>query len=312
MSFILSLVFGLLIELGRCSCLFYFAYTKGFNMEEKEVYIVKESGEKELFDITKLQNSLENSGVPTKLTNDLIKKILAAPPFKSTKEIYDFVHTFLYQHHRGAAGRYNLKRAIMELGPSGFPFEKFMGEVFREQGFSVQLNVVAKGKCVSHELDAVVTKGQDHFMVECKYHNRTGLKTNVRVPLYIKARFDDIKAKWETSAKHPNDFHQAWIATNTKFTSNAITYAKCVNIKLIGWAYPKERNLGQLIDNLHLHPITTLSTLTKQQKEDFLKNGLVLCRNVRENKNMLVKMNISDEQISKIIEESEAICELKK
>jgi hypothetical protein len=281
-------------------------------MEGETIHIIKESGDKEVFSIEKLQNSLKNSGVPEKITNDVIQKLKAAPPFKSTREIHHFVLTFLYQHHRGAAGRYNLKRAIMELGPSGFPFEKFIGEVFRKQGFSVQLNVVAKGKCVSHELDAVVTKDQDHFMVECKYHNRSGLKTNVRVPLYIKARFDDIKEKWETSAKHQNDFHQAWIATNTKFTSNAITYAKCVNIKLIGWTYPKEGNLAQLIDNLHLHPITTLSTLTQQQKADFLKNGLVLCRNVRENKKMLEKMNISGQQITKIIAESEAICELKK
>jgi len=280
-------------------------------MNKKITHILKESGEKEEFRIEKILNSLKNSGVPKKLIPTISQKIENQIPLKSTREIYHLIYSFLQKYHPGAAGRYNLKKAIMELGPSGYPFEKFVGAIFKEKKFEVKLNVIVEGKCVFHEIDAIITKDKKDFIVECKYHNHAGLKTNVKVPLYIKARFDDLKTQWNNKTNHKDDFHQAWIVTNTKFTSNAIKYARCTNIKLIGWTYPKKESLAQMTDKLHLHPITTLSTLTKKQKKAFLQQGIILCRTVRENQALLKNFGLSSNNIKKIIAESEAICKLK-
>ena len=66
---------------------------------------------------------------------------------------------------------------------------------------------------------------------------------------------------------HNGKFHQAWIVTNTKFTSNAIRYAQCAGIGLIGWSYPHNDNLASLVDKYCLHPITALSLINKNKKE---------------------------------------------
>jgi len=272
---------------------------------EDSNYILKESGERELFDIKKLKNSLSKSKVPENLQKLIIDEIKKHRPFKSTKQIYNFVHNFLQKHHRGSAGHYNLKNAIMQLGPSGYPFEKFIAEILYADGFDVEINMIVDGKCVSHEIDASATKNKQRFMIECKYHNSQRLKVNVKIPLYITGRFEDIQARSHT-------FHQSWIFTNTKFTSQAIQYSRCSNIKLTGWNYPKNESLAILIDRLKLHPITALSSLTKKQKKEFLYRGLVLCRDVLKNKQALKNMRIPENRISRIIEEAEAICQLKK
>lgn len=64
----------------------------------------------------------------------------------------------------------------MELGPSGFPFEKFISEILKFQGFAVQVGVIVEGHCVKHEIDVVAEKGEEHFMIECKFHNTQGIK----------------------------------------------------------------------------------------------------------------------------------------
>lgn len=274
-------------------------------------YIIKASGEKELFDPQKFTNSLVRAGASSEMINKILDEIKTKEKvFKTAKEIYRFAFALLGQYNKGIAGRYNLKNALYDLGPTGFPFERFVAQIFVAQNFAVKIDQIFKGRCISHEIDAVVKKDDHQFLVECKFHSRQGLKTDVKIPLYIKARFDDIKEHWIANPKQNGHFHQAWIFTNTKFTWDAIIYAKCVGICLVGWSYPEEDNLAQLIDKLGLHPITALTSINRYQKKILLQNEIVLCRQLCQEGTKLKTLGFQSNKISRIVAEAKAVCGL--
>ena len=272
-------------------------------------YIRKSSGEKQRFDLDKFRRSLVKAGAKEKEVNYIIQQIKQKRP-KSTRKIHEIATKLLQERAPAVADRYNLKRALMELGPDGYPFEKFIAKLFEYQGYKVENNPIIPGACVDHEVDISAQKKDRHFMIECKFHNRVGMKSNVKVALYIYARFEDIRDAWEADPQHLHAFHQAWIVTNTKFTTEAIKYAECKDMKLLAWAYPKHGSLVQLVEKYHLFPITTLTSLTKYQKRIFLKKGFVLCKDAQKHVKTLQKLGLTSREIKKIVTESEAVCDV--
>ncbi|MEX0671994.1 MAG: hypothetical protein WD068_01420 [Candidatus Babeliales bacterium] len=283
-------------------------------------FILKSTGIKERFNIQKFKRSLKKAGAPSRIITTIAHEVVRQPELTTTFEIYKYALGRLKQLHRPVAARYNLKAALYELGPSGYPFEYFIGHLFAAQGYAIRIGEIVRGKCVAHEIDVCAYKEGHHYMIECKFHNQMGIKSNVKVPLYVKARFDDLKQAWEKyeherkkksdAPKGIEDFHQAWVVTNTQFTSDALAYSNCVDIKALGWSYPKKGNLAQLIDRHGLHPITALTTLSKRQKRDFIEQGLVLCRDVAKQRNLLKKLGIDELKIEKIIEEAIGVCKI--
>ncbi len=255
-------------------------------------YIRKSSGEKEEFSIKKFRRSLRRSGADAKTIEKIIARVKKEKP-KSTKKLHELATQLLQKYQPPIADRYNLKRALMELGPAGYPFELFVAQLYAHQGYKVLSNQLVNGFCVDHEVDIIAEKGKQHVMIECKFHNRPGLKSDVKVSLYIQARFEDIRDAWERNPQHPHEFHQVWLVTNTRFTSEAIKYGECKNIKLVSWAYPENKGLAVMIDSLGLHPITTLTSLTKQQKRSFIKEGLILCKDAQKHITMLKRLGFS-------------------
>lgn len=272
-------------------------------------YITKASGEKELFDIEKFKKSLKRTGACDEIITQLVKEIKDIPELKTTRQIYDFAIHRLQKKSPHLAARYNLKQAIMELGPAGFPFEQFIAALFTKLGYKTAVGTIAHGACVTHEIDVAATKEDERLMIECKFHNLQGIKVDVQVSLYIKARFDDLNKKNSDSPLQPAPFNQALIATNTKFTTQAIQYAECVGLKLLGWSYPTNHNLPALIEKLQLHPITALTSLSRSQKRACIKNGLILCNNAQNHAETLKKLRFSNHDIQNIIRESSLICD---
>jgi len=275
-------------------------------------YVTKASGEKELFDVRKFRRSLFKAGATNKLIHEIVRELKQRTDLRTTKEIYDFALDYLHQKDRPTAARYNLKRALMDLGPAGYSFEQFVAHIFKAQGYHIEQNKIIPGKCVDHEIDIVAQQDHKHYIIECKFHNRRGLKSDVKVVLYIKERFDDIAKAWNTDPKHGHKIHNAWIVTNTTFTSEALKYGKCVNLHMLDWKYPEKKSLPILIDTLGVHPITALTSLNTRQKRECIKAGFVLCRDARKYKDVLKKMNLSPYKIEKLISEAEAVCEMQK
>ncbi len=280
------------------------------NYQPKERYVLKHSDERKPFVVNKIIKSLKRAGADDRLAREIAEEIEKDRAIKTTEDIHKKVFSSIRHRSRPVAARYNLKRAIADLGPTGFPFEKFVGRLLESFGYSVQVGVDVKGACISHEIDVVAEKTDEHFMVECKFHNKYWLRSHIQTVLYVKARFDDVEKAWKRKKGHSDKFHQAWIVTNTKFTNQAIKYAKCSGIKLVGWNYPKKDSLARMIDVSGLHPVTAITQLSKKEKLALVENGLVLCRDVIGGYRTMFKLGISKDKIAKIQKEAYNISNL--
>ncbi len=277
-------------------------------MNGNRIFILKSDGTRQEFDARKLEASLGKAGaspeVTQKITNHITREIEDG---MSTSAIYHHAFELLRKFERPVAGRYSLKRAIADLGPSGFPFEKFVAELFKARGFEAITDQVVAGKCTSHEMDVVVWNENKLIMAEAKFHNEIGIKSDLKVALYIKARFDDLKGQKFMFGKERN-LDEGILITNTNFTTRAIEYSECAGVRLIGWNYPKVGNLHHLIEDEQLHPVTCLSSLSPQEKKGLLEKGVVLCRSVRGDREILRSAGLSIDSIERAVEESTLLC----
>lgn len=273
-------------------------------------YVIKSSGHREPFHVRKFKRSLRRAGARPELIEQITDEVLAAPELNTTYKIYAYAYEHLKGVNRPIAARYSLKHALYELGPTGFVFERFIGEVFKAQGYSVQLDLTIQGVCIDHEIDLIVEKDSKRFMVECKFHNRLGVKTDVRDGLYTKARFDDLSAQWARSVRPHYACDGVWLATNTQFTSKAITYSLCAGVKLLGWSYPQNEGIANLIDTLGLHPITSLTCLNSTQKRHLIDQDVILCRDLLDRPDLLKTLHITTFEQENATDECKALCNL--
>lgn len=247
--------------------------------------VKKASGEYEPFSEEKVRSSLKRAGAEKELIGKIIGQIKGELyDGIPTKEIYSHVFGLLRKARTPVASKYNLKQAIMQLGPSGFPFEKFIAGILEHEGFGVEVGQIVQGRCVSHEIDVIAQKDNQHFMIECKFHNRPGTRSDIKVALYIHARFLDVQKAWVKIAGHRQKFHQGWLVTNTKVTADVKTYAKCVGLKVVSWDYPADSSLRFLIEKSDLHPVTCLNSLSRGEKRKLLEAGIVFCRDLVDRK----------------------------
>ncbi len=273
-----------------------------------DIHITKASGEKELFSREKLKHSLEKSGATDAMIRSVtqsVEKMLYDGI--STKEIYRKAFASLKKQPHTAA-RYNLKRAIMSLGPTGFPFEKYIAEIMKAQGYSVAVSQIIKGHCVKHEIDIIAEKGDQHFLIECKFHLLQGTICTLKTTLYVHSRFLDVVQEWKLLPGHAHKYHQAWLVTNTRFSTDAIQYGTCAGIHLLGWNYPVKGSLRELIDITGLHPITSLTSLSNYEKGKLLEENIILCKEIGNYEKLLKDIGVKAERLDKVLDEAANLC----
>lgn len=255
--------------------------------------ITKANGDSVIFSEQKLIESLRKSGATSEQIKEILQEI--KPQLYDSipsKMIYKMAFGLLKKEERSLAAKYNLKRAIMELGPSGYPFEKYVAEILRFQGYSTQIGRIVRGHCVQHEIDVIAYKKSKQRMIECKFHNRTGIICDVKIPLYIQSRFLDVKSSWEKDPALKGITFQGMVVTNTRFSNDAIQYGTCVGLKLLGWDFPTGNGLREQIDRSALYPITCLTSLTKPEKGKLLDAKVVLCNEILQDKTWLDRVGI--------------------
>ncbi len=209
--------------------------------------IRKASGEYEEYDREKLVSSLISSGLSKEEAEKVILRIESLGKVESTKEIYDAVRKILLKTYPVAAAKYSMKEAIVKLGPTGFPFEKYVARILKALGHEVETNRLIKGKCVTHEIDLWIDGSR---IGECKYHNAKGIYTGLKEAMYTYMRFLDIGEVKELEG--------VTLITNTKFSSEAIEFSKCYGLDLLGWKYPPGRGLEVLVEDSGVYPVTVL------------------------------------------------------
>jgi len=247
-----------------------------------KLYVINNAKQKEPFSWKKVYVSARRVGAPKPLARDIATLVEdKAYPGISTKEIFRTIKQVLRKELPFAGIRFNLKAGIRKLGPSGFPFEKYAGEIFKQQGYFLTYNQFLKGRCIEHETDFVAKKKNKLLLAECKYHHLPGNRVDARVVEYTYAAFLDIKdgnflRKEEKQGVTP----QPLIVTNTKFTSQAIKYARCVKVNLLGWRYPKDKGLEYWVESQKMYPITILPSFKRSLVDTFTRERIMLAKDL--------------------------------
>ncbi|MCB0495295.1 MAG: restriction endonuclease [Cyclobacteriaceae bacterium] len=258
-----------------------------------ELLVKKYNGDLVPFDRQRLLSSLKRSGA-TDRTADIITQAIELESYDgiTTKEIYKKASELLSKQERGTSIKYRLKQAIMELGPSGYPFEKFVGELFKSRGFEVETGVMMQGWSVMHEVDVVAKNPDKYYLVECKFHNDLAAKSDVKVSMYFQSRMYDIKKVLRNGDGKNKKAMAGWIVTNTRFTKDAIKFGNDYGLVMLSWDYPESGGLREWIELEGLHPITSLSSLTKKEKKELLAAGIVRCSHLYEQPELMDKLPI--------------------
>lgn len=271
--------------------------------------IIKHSGDIVDYNSEKLKNSLLKSGASHLVVKDILHQ-LEQEIFEgmSTKQIYKLAFGLLKKASNSHAARYNLRQAIQLLGPAGFFFEKFVARLFQAEKYEAQTNLTLQGKCVSHEIDVLTQKNNIVAMVECKFHAHREAVSDVKVPMYILSRFNDLKEKPFQLFGKKQAISKCWIVTNNRFSSDAVTFGSCSGLNMLSWDFPLDHNLRTKIDNNHLYPVTCLTTLSLIEKDKLLILDVILVKEIISRSDCLEKIGLSPNRIKNVLKEAAALC----
>lgn len=272
------------------------------------VHITKADGTREFFKVEKLRRSLRRAGAGPEEINEIIAEVdKTLYDGIQTQEIYRHAFALLRNSRPPAAARYSLRRALFNLGPTGFPFEKFLARLFEANGYTTKTGVIIQGKCAPHEID-VAAYSQDHsFVAEAKFHARPGIKSDLQVAMYSYARLLDLK---EARICHEDvcGIKEFWLITNTKFTSTAEHYGACSGLKMLSWDYPKNDNLHDRIQRAGVYPVTVLQSLNSTQIETLINREVILCRDILEHEHVLRHLRLSQRKHEALLQEVREVC----
>src|SRR5665648_63089 len=275
----------------------------------KVILIKKASGDEEPFSSEKLEHSLLNAGAKKETVLKIVADIEAwIQPGVTTKKIYSRAFSMLRRDETTSSFRYRLKQAILELGPTGYPFEILIGKLFQHMGYRTEVGVVVEGKCVTHEMDVIATLDNVQHLVECKYHKDQGNQVSVQVPLYVRSRVNDIIDKRQAMAGYQDFSFKGWVVTNTRFSEDSIQYGICSGLNLLGWNFPEGNGLKENIEKFKIYPVTVLKNLTIKEKQYLLNQGIVTCSQLSENSDSLIYLDLSKTKYNSLKKELEDIC----
>jgi hypothetical protein len=275
------------------------------------IKVKKADGTTELFQEEKLVNSLRKVGANKELIENVIdsleKEMWAGMP---TALIYKRAFELLKKHSAPVAVRYSIRRAMFELGPDGFPFEKFIARIFEAWGYEAKTDQMVMGSCVEHEVDVVAWKGDDLSMAEVKFHNDFGMRSDLKVALYVKARFDDIGDTILDYGDKKRKLTSKYLFTNTKFTETAILYGKCQNMQMISWNYPNDKSLHRIIEDMGLFPVTCITSLNHEQKRNLINLGILTCKDLLKSASVLAGAHVEEHMRPVVLSEAQMIMEI--
>jgi len=270
--------------------------------------IIKADGTTEEFKSQKLIASLKKAGAkPSEVARIVAQIESSLEEGMRTQMIYQKAFQLLRESDDPVAAKYSLRRAVFSLGPTGFPFEDFLGKIFEAEGYKTKRRLLIKGKCAIHEIDLAAYSPQDTFIAEAKFHMRPGTKSDLQVAMYSYARFLDLESA-RVCAGDTCGIISLRVITNTKFTTAAIKYAECVGINLLSWDQPKGNSLHAKIERHGIYPVTVLTHLTANQKQQLLQTGTILCSDIGNNPQILQQLRLSGSKIDAVMKEISHLC----
>lgn len=271
------------------------------------ITVKKADGSTEYFKVEKLRRSLRRAGAtPAELSVIIATIEKRLYDGITTQAIYRLAFEQLRHIEQKAATRYSLRRALFGLGPTGFPFERYLGRIFEAEGYTTKTGILISGHCTEHEIDVAAYKSEHSFVAEAKFHARPGIKTDLQVAMYSYARLLDLRDA-TICTDDICGIKEFWLITNTKFTSAAEKYANCVGLTILSWDYPRKNNLHDRIQRLGVYPITVLSSLTTSQVATLFEHDCILCSDIIAKPHVLRYLHATPSKVQAIIAEAAGI-----
>jgi len=276
----------------------------------KNINVVNFRGEEESFSEKKVYESARRVGASEqaaeKITNTIKEEVYDGI---ETSEIFDRIKELLDKESSKLSMKFSLKKGMRKLGPTGYPFEKFVGEIFHRLGHNVELNLYLSGKCLDkYETDFLAEKDQVIKVGECKFRNRPEESViELDTVLAFQAEIQDLRnGNLFEKERFNNKEIKPLLVTNTKFSGVATEYADCVGIELLGWRTPEDQGLETIIDNNGFYPITILPSLDQEASKMFFKEKMALVQDLLEldKEEFIRQNNITEGQIEELIKEA--------
>jgi len=268
------------------------------------IYIRKQNGVLQPYEEAKLRKSLLHAGASRNTAHDILNQLRKRLYNGiSTKEIFHFLFSELRKQQPLAAHRYDLKNAILRMGPAGFAFEEFVAQILQRKGYSTQTDQYVRGTFIKHEIDVIAEEDGERLMVECKHHIQPWNGCHIQTALYVYARFLEVKKY----------FTAPMLVTNTTFSDAIIRYAKGVGLHLMGWKYPANDSLEMNIEKYKLYPVTLLRGIGEETLNRLLENKIVLLETLTRLATPVLSqiLNLPSNRVEKIAEEARSLCEAK-
>ena len=76
---------------------------------------------------------------------------------------------------------------------------------------------------------------------------------------------------------------------------------------MIGWNYPIHGNIHEIIEKNGFHPITCITLLTHEEKRNLISSGVILCKEIIQDREVLTKIGVKPERIDNIVNECTTI-----
>lgn len=267
----------------------------------------KSTGEIEAFSRKKFRESLRQSGARPREVDVALEEVEEnLRPEIPSEELYKIARRTLQRERRPVAARYSLKKALLALGPTGYPFERIVAGIFAARGYTARTGVVLRGRCVSHELDVVARRRGEAIFAECKFHNQARFRSDVKTAMYVSARARDLQERGSSRSA----YREFWLVTNTRFTSEARRFAECTGLHAVSWDTPAGGSLRELVQGHGLHPVTCLTTLSKARRRELVSRDIVLCDELRDRSEVLSSLGLSQAQIRKTMTELDGLAEI--
>jgi hypothetical protein len=260
--------------------------------------ITKRNQEQDSFVPEKYIRSLKSCGADDQLAQEMCRQLqLESGDYISTKKIFNRTRQRLRRRYPLLYTNYGLSQALLRLGPDGFVFERFIAALFEKQGMKTQVGTTQPGRCITHEVDMIAQNNEKSIFAECKFHNRRAYKNDIKVALYVRARYMDL----QESGKHKID--EFWLISNTKFTQDAITYGTCAGLKILGSNSPVDMNLLQLIQKHHHYPITVLNRLSPRHLYQLQEEGNILLQHLLDHPERALSLKLSENHYQRLLQE---------
>lgn len=277
-----------------------------------EIVILKSTGVPETFNEEKLIKSLTKSGATDDEINQTVKYVKSKLRNNmTTEDVYSLAYRNLnsIKKRNPNAIRYSLKKSVMNLGPTGFPFEKFVARIFKELGYNVKNGLMVQGNCIEHEIDIFAYDNKDVICIEAKFHNESHLRSDTKVALYVKSRFDDLIGQKIQIGNQERIITRGILITNTNFTDTAHHYVSCVNtFELISWNRPHDKSLLYYIEYHKLYPIGVIPELNQREITLLVNNDILTCIDLQRNFVILEKIGMKRSKQEIIIDIVNKIC----